>query len=159
MPESSAIAGNPERRAALRALISAFSRKVLPVSGGASMPKSDWRARLQPRPDSNSENSRSLPGLPLASTTRMSTTSAASGSRAYLGLQLEQLRDALGREVEQRIELVAAERMAFGRALHLDEATTVVHDDVHVGLGAGVLGVVEIDDGHAVADANRDRRD
>ena len=47
-PESSAIAGRPVRRAALRALISAFSRKVLPVSGGGSMPKSDWRTSSRP---------------------------------------------------------------------------------------------------------------
>ena len=57
--------------------------------------------------------------------------------------------DAVRGEVEQRVELVAAERVAFGRALHLDEAAAVVHDDVHVGLGAGILGVVEIEHRHA----------
>ena len=55
----------------------------------------------------------------------------------------------LGREVEQRIELVAAEGVALGGALHLDEAAAVVHDHVHVGLGLRVLGVVEVEHRHA----------
>ena len=70
MPESSAIAGKPVSRAALRALISEFSRKVLPVSGGGSMPKSDCRNSASPDAPNNSENWRSFPGLPVARTTR-----------------------------------------------------------------------------------------
>ena len=56
----------------------------------------------------------------------------------------KQLGDAGRGEIQQLIELVAAERMAFGRALHFDEAAAIVHDDVHVGLGVGIFGVVEI---------------
>ena len=41
----------------------------------------------------------------------------------------------LRREVQQRIEFVAPEGVALGRALHFDEPAAVVHDDVHVGLG------------------------
>ena len=54
---------------------------------------------------------------------------------------------------------MAAESVTFGRALHFDEAAAVVHDDVHVRLGLRVLGVVEIEHRHAVADAHRDRGD
>ena len=61
-------------------------------------------------------------------------------------------------EIEQRIELVAAECVTFGRALHFDEAAAIVHDHVHVGLGAGILGVVEIEHRHARADADRHGR-
>ena len=38
-----------------------------------------------------------------------------------------------------------AEGVALGRALHLDEAAAVVHHHVHVGVAAGVLGVVEVE--------------
>ena len=41
----------------------------------------------------------------------------------------------LAARFEQRIELMTAEGMALGRALHFDEGTAVVHDHVHVGLG------------------------
>jgi hypothetical protein len=64
------MAGNPVMRAALRALISAFSRNVLPVSGGGVIPKSDCRVSAKPWSASSSENSRNLPALELASTTR-----------------------------------------------------------------------------------------
>ena len=47
--------------------------------------------------------------------------------------------------VEQRVEFVAPHRMPLGRALHLDEAAAAVHHDVHVGLGGGVLDVVEVE--------------
>jgi hypothetical protein len=40
------------------------------------------------------------------------------------------------REIEQRVELLAPERVALGRALHLDEAAAVVHHHVHVGVAA-----------------------
>ena len=71
----------------------------------------------------------------------------------------EQALAGTGGQVEQRVELVAAERMSLGRALHLDEAAAIVHDDVHVGLGPGVLGVIEIDHRRAAHDADRNRGD
>src|SRR6188474_1365777 len=101
--------------------MSAFSRKVVPVSGGGEMPKSDCLARTRVVEANNSENSRSLPALPLASTTRwysMADASATSGGRAHLGLQLMELCDATGRKVEQRIQLVSAKCVAFRRALN-----------------------------------------
>src|SRR4051812_40374998 len=51
-----------------------------------------------------------------------------SGGGAHPGLQDEQLRNAVGGEVEQCIEFVTAEGMTFGRALHFDEAAAIVHD-------------------------------
>ena len=61
-------------------------------------------------------------------------------------------------QLEQRIEFVAMEGMAFGRALHLDEGAGFVHDHVHVGLGLGVFGVFEVQHRLAADDADRDRR-
>jgi hypothetical protein len=58
-------------------------------------------------------------------------------------------------EVEQRVQLVAAEGVALGGALHLDERAAILHDDVHVGLRRGVLEVVEVEHRHAAADADR----
>ena len=49
--------------------------------------------------------------------------------------------------------------MALGRALQLDEATTIGHHDVHVGLGLGVLGVVEIEHRRPFVQPDRHRRD
>ena len=39
--------------------------------------------------------------------------------------------------------------MAFSRALYFDEGAAVIHDDVHIGLGLRVFGVVEIERGGA----------
>src|ERR1044072_7843971 len=129
MPESSAMAGRAVRCAALRALISAFSRNVVPVAGGGSTPKSDCRTSVRPLLPSISENSRSFPGFPLASTTRRvdMIASTASGGPAHLLLEVQQPRGAGGREVEQCIQLVTAEFMSFGRALPFDETSAVVH--------------------------------
>ena len=69
-----------------------------------------------------------------------------------------QARDARGGEREQRIELVAAERVALGRALDLDEGGAVLHHHVHVGLGLRVLDVVEVEHRRAAADADRHGR-
>jgi len=57
-------------------------------------------------------------------------------------LELEQPLDAVRRQVQQSVELVAAERVAFRRALHFDESAAVVHHHVHVGFGTGILGIV-----------------
>jgi hypothetical protein len=62
-------------------------------------------------------------------------------------------------ERQQRIEFVATEGVALGRALQLDEAEAVVHDHIHVGLAVRIFGVVEIEHRHAAEDADRDRRD
>ena len=67
-----------------------------------------------------------------------------------------QPRDARGREIQQLIELVAAERVAFGGALHLDEGAAAVHDHVHVGFGVRILGIVQIEHRRAAVDAHGD---
>src|SRR5262245_58494309 len=74
-------------------------------------------------------------------------------------LLFDELLDALIGEVEQRLELVAAERHAFRRALDLDELTRSGLDDVHVDLGAAVVVVGEIEERLAVDDADADRGD
>ena len=53
----------------------------------------------------------------------------------------------------------AIERLALGRALELDVGLLVRADDVEVDLGAGVLGVVEVEMVDAVDDAHRHGRD
>ena len=61
--------------------------------------------------------------------------------------------------VEQRVEQRPVERRALGGALHLDERAVAGHHDVHVGLGADVLLVGQVEPRHAVDDADRDRGD
>src|SRR5690606_411314 len=80
---------------------------------------------------------------------------SARGQRGLLGR--EQFAAALGRELQHRVELVAAEGVAFGRALELDEPAAVVHHHVHVGVAVAVLGVVEVEHRHAAVDADRNR--
>src|SRR3982750_3361085 len=71
-----------------------------------------------------------------------------------LALRDQQFADALLREREQRVEFVAAERVAFGGTLQLDEAAAVVHHDVHVGVAGGILGIVQVEHGRAAIDAD-----
>src|SRR6202034_4299717 len=120
-PESSAMAaqpgdGAPRNSAAAAACLAfkrAFSRKLAPVSSGEAMPSSPRLRISKGRSASNARNSRSLPGVPVA------TMSGLRGTCTELvGMQA---RDARCSEVQQLFELVAAERVALGGALHLDE--------------------------------------
>jgi hypothetical protein len=54
-------------------------------------------------------------------------------------LQRAQLTDAAGGKVQQRIEFMAAKRVAFGRALHLDEGAAVIHHDIHIGFADDLI--------------------
>src|SRR5579884_702404 len=63
------------------------------------------------------------------------------------------------RELEQLVQLPAAERLALGRRLHLDETAVAGHDDVQVDVGGRVLCVVEVEEGFAADDADRDGGD
>ena len=67
--------------------------------------------------------------------------------------------DALAREVHQREELVLRERRLFGGALHLDDAAVAGHDEIGVGFGFGILGIVEVEHRGSVIDTAGDRRD
>src|SRR3982074_1455326 len=64
--------------------------------------------------------------------------------REGLRLQRKQAAYSGRREVQHRIELVAPKCMPFRGALDFDEATAVVHDDVHVSFSVGVLCVVKV---------------
>src|ERR1700691_4401352 len=93
---------------------------------------------------SSASNSRCLPTLAVASTSIMGAMFRVGVVVGVLrlqrlGLQRTQLADATGRQIEQRVELVATKRMAFGRALHLDEGAAIVHHYVHVRFGLGIL--------------------
>ena len=50
------------------------------------------------------------------------------------------------------------ERLAFCRTLHLNDATIFGHHHVHVGFRGRVFDVLQIADGFAINDPNRDRR-
>ena len=118
-------------------------------------------------PASCSRSSRSSPIAPAsaAATSRRSDAlperraQAPRGDLRGLALRHGQLVDPAGGEVEQRVEQLARERVALGRRLHLDEPAVARHHDVHVGFRARVLGVVEVEQRHAVDDAHRDGRD
>src|SRR5690606_25041515 len=69
MPESSAIAGRPERRAAWRALMMAFSTKLWPSSTASGMANSPCGTSSTSRSRRMACSSASFLRLPLASTT------------------------------------------------------------------------------------------
>ena len=52
------------------------------------------------------------------------------------------------------VSIWSRERLAFSRALHLDEAAAARHHDVHVGLARRVLGIVEVEQRHALEHAD-----
>src|SRR3954468_6936462 len=197
-PESSANAGKPDAAAAARALMSAFSAKLVPVSSGSAKPSSPADTASIPYGMSSSRISRSLPGLWLAITSRpeigrcapaalsvtvrdsittgspvkgFCPTPAASGycgpgcrggdtkkcrsHHRYL-LQIDQLHHALLGERQQVEELLLGERSFLGRALHLDDPSIAGHDEIGVGVGFGVLGIVEVEHRRAVGNAAGD---
>src|SRR5882672_9324850 len=125
----------PAAAAACRAFSSAFSRKVAPDSSGDVAPSSPSPRKSKGRFASKARNSRSLPGLLVATMSGLRST----GNE----LRCVQARNAGGRKIQQLIEFVAAKRVTLGSTLHLDEAAAAVHDHVHVGLRIRVLGIVQ----------------
>src|SRR6478609_6093611 len=87
----------------------------------------------------------------------LSLLAECAGERLFL--ELGEVGAAGGGEVEEGVELVAVEGLGLGGALDLDEAAVAGADDVHVGLGADVLLVAEVEEGGAVDDADADRGD
>ena len=73
-----------------------------------------------------------------------------------VGLGVEDLGDPVLGQTEQVVELGPRERQPLRRPLHLDEAARPGHHHVHVDLGPDVLGVLEVEHGHGVDDADRD---
>ena len=130
--------------AAARALISAFSSNVSPVSGGSSSASGSGSSGAS---GSSRWNSRSLWALRVA---RTSLDVPCLPRRA--GLDRAQALDPVLGEREQLVEVRARERRALGGRLDLDEAAVAGHDDVGVDLRARVLGVVEVEQRHAVDD-------
>src|SRR5438270_12685908 len=65
-----------------------------------------------------------------------------------LALDLGDLCDAGGRELQQLVETLPRKRILLRRRLHLDQAPVPRHHDVHVGIGVRILLVVEIEQGH-----------
>src|SRR3984885_6694558 len=167
-PESSETAGSPVCAAIARALSSALSANVLPVSGtsGAS---GNWS-----RPTSSPGNpasarirlsSATLCAFRVASTTRGRGAPARElAATARLGLQRHVLQAgqfrAPGRaQVKKAVQQRAGERLALGGALDLHEVPGAGADHVHVGLGRRVFLVAEVQPRLAADDADGDRGD
>src|SRR5262249_44696650 len=119
------------------------------------------------RPAAFSSSSRSRPitaPSAVATTSRASVppqpsekTSATSRIDAMLLLFPYSL-DSDRRQLQELVELLAAERVALGRRLYLDQSAVAGHDPVQVDVGSRVLRVVEIEQRLAADDADRDRR-
>src|SRR5689334_707654 len=162
MPESSASAGSRARRLAWRALASAFSTKVACGSSASSMPSSDCTMTSMPIGPSIRRNSRSFPSLDDARTRRESAGMGPLFVRSSLErspLRRGELANTALGERDEPVHLGASEWRALRRTLDLDDATAACHDDVHVRVASGILGVVEVEGGLAAEDPDRHRRD
>src|SRR5579862_2082795 len=104
------------------------------------------------RPACRSRNSRSAPIAAPSTAARLRELTGDS-----LCLQLRDLLDPGRGEAEQLVERLPREGIALRGRLHLDEAAVPRHDDVHVGVGARVLGVVEVEERNPVDHPDRDR--
>src|SRR5437763_2869901 len=71
----------------------------------------------------------------------------------------EQLSNSTLREVEQRLELGAGERLTLGRALYLHEGLAVGHHDVQVGVGPRVFLLGQVEQRLVVDQPDADRGD
>ena len=71
----------------------------------------------------------------------------------------DQCGDPLPGKINHGLQFVGAEGMAFGRALDFDEGTGIIHDHVHIGFGAGIFGIVKVQDRYALVDADGDGGD
>src|SRR5690348_1287076 len=76
-----------------------------------------------------------------------------------LALQREELRDAAAREPQKRRELRVDERLVLGGRLDLDDAAFAGEHEIRIGLGHGILGVVEIEHRRCLMNAARDGGD
>src|SRR5690606_36773585 len=149
------MAGSPDACAACRALISAFSTNVMPVSATGPTPAASCAIRSNPRPSSSAAISASLPGLPVATIQRSGIATAPQGLR----LRLERPADAALGEREKPVQFAAVKGVPLGGTLDLDVAARLVHDHVHVRLRLGVLRIVEVEHWDAAIDADGHRGD
>src|SRR3990167_6749822 len=152
-PESSASAGSPVRRAAWRALASAFSMKVPCGSAASGTLNCCCDSTSMPSGRSSWPISSSLCALPVAMTIRCMSPSQGGF------LLLHQRADAVLCQLQHGVHLVAAERCAFRRALHFDETAAAGHHHIHVGVAAGVLDIVQIQHRLALVHADRNGGD
>src|ERR1700740_2809626 len=159
IPESSAKAGSRAASAAASALIRAFAVKLLPIWSGSPRPSSPAETASTPCGASNSRISASLPGLWVAMTSLPVICRCMENSGDRDLLQLDQPRHAFLREAHQRQKLAFGKRRLLCGALHLDDAAVAGHDEIGVGLGFRILGVIEIEHRRALIDAAGDRRD
>ena len=65
-------------------------------------------------------------------------------------LRRKELTYAALRQRQHLVHLAARERLAFGGALHFDDAAAAGHHDVHVGVARRILGIVQIEHRHAL---------
>src|ERR1700757_394959 len=159
-PESSDTAGKPVYAAIARALSSALSANVLPVSGTSGASGNSSRPTSSPANPASASmrlSSATLCAFLVASTTRVpacgTVVSVTKGLRLHAGQ-----RGAAGRpQVEQAVQQGAGERLALGGALDLHEVPGAGTDHVHVGLGRGVLLIAQVEPGLAVGDPHPGR--
>ena len=165
-PESSATAGSPLCAAASRALSSAFSAKVTPVSATSGLASSRPTTGVEVEPGADRASARISPQLgDLVLVAggehqpgRHRGYPAGAAARASACSRVSSAQPATARSSSASSSR-AVERRALGGALHLDEPAVAGGDDVHVGVGADVLLVAEVEDRRAVDDADAHGRD
>src|SRR6202035_4378839 len=74
-------------------------------------------------------------------------------------LQVDQLADAFARQRQQRGKLLLGERRLLGRGLDFNDIAGAGEDEIGVGVGLRILGVIEREDRRSAVHAARDSRD
>src|SRR5262249_29038079 len=153
-----ASAGRRLASAATRAFSVAFASKLSPVSSGSANSSVAAPTTSMPNGRSGSSISASFPLLWVAITKRCSRKGRLSGKAERLLLVDEQLADALARQRQQPQEIGLGEDGFLRRRLHLDEIAAASKHEIGVGIGRGILGVVEVEHGNAAGDTAGHRR-
>ncbi len=70
-------------------------------------------------------------------------------------MHLEQLIDAAPRQFKHGTEFAAGKSRAFGGSLNFDKPALVIHNDIHIGFGTAVFGVIEVEYRFALVNTDR----
>src|SRR5271167_592606 len=146
-PESSAIAGSPLASAAALAFDAAFASKLSPVSSGSAMPSAPAETVAMAKGAKSVDISSTLPWLWLAITSRspVKQRAIASAEAERYALLSGELGDTRPGEPQHLGEQRLVERSAFGGRLNLDNPARPGQNEIRVGFGLRILGIVEVE--------------
>src|SRR5712691_2554380 len=147
-------AGTPPQERRGNSTTPPAARAPLLKRGGETRPPRPLRGHPSSREEGKLDHPARCAGTP-PQERRGNPITPKSGGPERRFLLGDELGDPLLRQRDQCTHLRRGEGLAFGRSLDLDETARARHHHVHVGFAARILGVVQIEDGHALDQAHR----